>query len=76
MDKQELENLLVDYGCVFTNALADRLMKDYQKLNSIENILLTCDLCIQESKSEWERTCAREVALKHIYKAMRGEENG
>lgn len=73
MTKPELEELLVSYGVVFTSELANRLMQDYDKLNSIENVIKICDEAVEKQGSEYGRRCARETAFEHIYKIMKGE---
>lgn len=40
MSKEELEQLLVEYGVTFTDCLADRLLKEFQAKEEINQDLL------------------------------------
>ena len=73
--KGQLKDTLRDYGVTFTDDLADRLMQDYDVLNTIVTIIKICDGEVAEQGSEYGRKCAKETAFEHIYKAIKGENN-
>ena len=78
MTKSELQVLLVDYGVAFTDALADRLMEDFSKLNKVEALIADCDKAVEEQEkygSRYATACLREACFVNICKAMKGENN-
>lgn len=76
MTKSELQVLLVDYGVAFTDALADRLMEDFSKLNKVESLIKDCEKRVENEElygSQHAITCIREACFVNICKAMKGE---
>lgn len=76
MEKEELKELLVSYGVVYTDVLADRLMKEFEKLNKVESLIKDCEKRVENEElygSQHAITCIREACFVNICKAMKGE---
>lgn len=79
MSKEELEALLNSYGVMYTSSLADRLMKEFEKLNKIESLIKDCEKRVENEElygSQHAITCIREACFVNICKVMKGENNG
>ena len=76
MSREELESLLNSYGVMFTSSLTDRLMKEFDKLNAVEEVIKDCEKRIEDEEkygSQHAIVCIREAGYVKICKAMKGE---